>query len=62
MHLKLASTRCGVEAMKLLLNECVYECVCMCVCECAPINFGVSQLAEAGAGDDDDVDHTRGKC
>lgn len=34
------------------------------MCECAPLNFGVSQLAEAGAGagDDDDVDHTRGKC
>lgn len=25
-------SRCRVEAMKLLLNECVYDCVCMCVC------------------------------
>lgn len=25
-------SRCRVEAMKLLLNECVYECACVCVC------------------------------
>lgn len=24
-------SRCGVEALKLLLNECVNECVCVCV-------------------------------
>lgn len=30
-------SRCGVEAMKLLLNECVYECACVYAFVCASV-------------------------